>query len=116
MLKNRINKFTIQFNKTVHQYIQYQYNIPGRVLKEYVLTNWHMSSDLFNNSPNQAVISSCLKTVTIIPVPKKLTKSKNDYRLIALTPIMMKSFERLVKDHIISRLLMLDPFQFTYQA
>lgn len=39
----------------------------------------------------------------------------NDYRLVALTPIIMKCFERLVKDHITSVLLpSLNPFQFAY--
>lgn len=39
----------------------------------------------------------------------------NDYRLVTLTPIIMKCFERLVKDHITSVLLpSLDPAQFAY--
>lgn len=36
---------------------------------------------------------------------------------VALTPIMVKSFERLVKEHIISGPSpTLDPFQFTYRS
>lgn len=39
----------------------------------------------------------------------------NDYRLVAPTPIIMKCFESLVKDHITSVLLpSLDPLQFAY--
>ena len=42
--------------------------------------------------------------------------SLNDYRLVALTPIMMKCFERLVKEHITSIFLAIfDPFQFAYR-
>ncbi|KAI5610007.1 gastrula zinc finger protein XlCGF28.1-like [Silurus asotus] len=41
------------------------------------------------------------QTTTIIPVPKKSTVScLNDYRPVALTPIMMKCFKRLVMRHI----------------
>ncbi|KAK3505964.1 hypothetical protein QTP70_007444 [Hemibagrus guttatus] len=39
----------------------------------------------------------CLKTTTIIPVLKKSPVScLNDYRPVALTPIIMKCFERLL--------------------
>ncbi|KAI3353892.1 hypothetical protein L3Q82_005099 [Scortum barcoo] len=73
--------------------------------------------DLFNTSLSQAKVPSCFKTATIIPVPKKThITSLNDYRPVALTPIMMKCFERLVKDHIISKLPpTFDPLQFAYQ-
>ena len=64
----------------------------------------------------KAKIPSCFKTATIIPVPKKpQITSLNDSRPIALTPIMMKCFERLVKEHITARLTAtFDPFQFAY--
>ena len=55
---------------------------------------------------------------TIVPVPKK-TKitSLNDYRPVALTSIIMKCFERLVKTFITSSLPdSLDPLQFAYRA
>ncbi|KAL0147810.1 hypothetical protein M9458_056887 [Cirrhinus mrigala] len=72
-------------------------NIPGRVLRDLVPT--------------------CLKSTSIIPVRKKSPVSRlNDYHPIALTPIMMKCFERLVMHHIKSSLPnTLDPFQFTYR-
>ncbi|KAI4889625.1 hypothetical protein NFI96_007414 [Prochilodus magdalenae] len=58
--------------------------------------------DIFNISLSTAVIPpTCFKTTTIIPVPKKSTVScLNNYRPIALTPIIMKCFERLVMRHI----------------
>ena len=40
----------------------------------------------------------------------------NDYRPVALTSVIMKCFERLVKDHITSTLPdTLDPLQFAYR-
>ena len=51
-------------------------------------------------------------------MPKKPAPSSfNDYRPVALTPIIMKCFERLVMSHIKSTLPpTLDPFQFAYRA
>ncbi|KAI3372701.1 hypothetical protein L3Q82_023163, partial [Scortum barcoo] len=49
----------------------------------------------------EAVVPTCLKTATIIPIPKTSTVTGlNDYRPVALTPIVMKCFERLVMAHI----------------
>ena len=92
-------------------------NIPGRLLKECADQLAGVLTDIFNTSLKQAVVPSCLKTATIIPVPKKPTiSSLNDYRPVALTPIMMKCFERLVKDHITSKLPpTFDPYQFAYR-
>ncbi len=58
------------------------------------------------------------EATTIIPVPKKSSPSCfNDYRPVALTPIPMKCFERLVMQHIKSVLPpSLDPFQFAYRS
>ncbi len=73
-------------------------------------------TDIFNTSLSQAVVPTCLKSTTIIPVPKKSPVScLNDYRPIALTPIMMKCFERLVMHKIKTSLPnTLDPLQFAY--
>ena len=51
---------------------------------------------------------------TIDPVPKKAKiMDLNDYRPVALTSVIMKCFERLVKDHITATLpATLDPLQF----
>ena len=70
--------------------------------------------DIFSASLDQTKVPSCFKTATIIPMPKKpQMTSLNDYQLIGLTPIMMKCFERLIKEHITSRLpATFDPFQF----
>ncbi|KAK3514204.1 hypothetical protein QTP70_009464 [Hemibagrus guttatus] len=54
--------------------------------------------------------------MNIVPVLKKSAVScLNDYRPVALTPIMMKCFERLVMRHIKTQLpTSLDPLQFAY--
>ncbi len=63
-------------------------NIPGRVLKDCAEQLTDVLTDIFNTSLSQAVIPTCLKSTTIIPVPKKSPVScLNDYRPIALTPI-----------------------------
>ncbi|KAK3553052.1 hypothetical protein QTP86_031185, partial [Hemibagrus guttatus] len=73
-------------------------------------------TDIFNISLSSTIVPMCLKTTTIIPMPKKSTVScLNDYRPVALTPIMMKCLERLVMWHIKTQLPpSLDPLQFVY--
>ncbi len=92
-------------------------NIPGRVLKDCAAQLTDVLTDIFNTSLSQAVVPTCLKSTTIIPVPKKSPVScLNDYRPIALTPIMMKCFERLVMQKIKNSLPnTLDPLQFAYR-
>ncbi len=48
-------------------------NIPGRVLKDCAEQLTDVLTDIFNISLSQAVIPTCLKSTTIIPVPKKIT-------------------------------------------
>lgn len=68
--------------------------------------------DIFNNSLEQTVVPSCFKSATIIPVP---ITCFNDYNPAARTPIMMKNFEKLVKDYISLMPPIFDRFQFAYQ-
>ncbi|KAL0153828.1 hypothetical protein M9458_050858 [Cirrhinus mrigala] len=76
-------------------------NIPGRVLRDCAVELTDVFTDIFNISLNQAVVPTCFKATTIIPVPKKSSPSCfNDYRPVALTPTLMKCFERLVMQHI----------------
>ncbi|KAI4877181.1 hypothetical protein NFI96_007309, partial [Prochilodus magdalenae] len=58
------------------------------------------------------------RTATIVPVPKHPTASAlNDFRPVALTPIISKCFERLVLSHLKSCLpATLDPHQFAYRS
>ena len=75
-------------------------------------------TQIFNRSLEQCEVPCCFKRSTIIPVPKK-TKitGLNDYRPVALTSVVMKSFERLVLAYLkdITGPLM-DPLQFAYRA
>ncbi len=92
-------------------------NITGRVLKDCAKKLTDVLTDIFNTSLSQAVIPTCLKSTTIIPVPKKSPVScLNNYHPIALTPIIMKCFERLVMHNIKTSLPnRLDPLQFAYR-
>ncbi|KAK2919151.1 hypothetical protein Q8A73_003522 [Channa argus] len=92
-------------------------NIPGRVLRECAEQLADVFTDIFNISLSSNVVPTCLKATTIVPVPKKSTVScLNDYRPVALTPIVIKFFERLVMRHIKTQLpTSLDPMQFAYR-
>ncbi|XP_047461604.1 uncharacterized protein LOC125020298 [Mugil cephalus] len=64
----------------------------------------------FNLSLAQAVILTCLKSASIIPLPEEVTHNLNDFHPVALTPVIIKCFERLVVQHIKDCLpLTLDP-------
>ncbi|KAK0132299.1 RNA-directed DNA polymerase from mobile element jockey [Merluccius polli] len=75
-------------------------------------------TDIFNTSLETCHVPACFKTSTIIPVPKKpRTTGLNDFRPVALTPLVMKSFERLVLSHLKDITdPFLDPLQFAYRA
>ena len=65
----------------------------------------YVITDIFNQSLSQSVVPTCFKRATIVPVPKKAKVTElNNYRPVALTSVIMKCFERLVKDHITSTL------------
>ncbi len=72
---------------------------------------------IFNESLATSVVPTSFKKSIIIPVPKNNKPScLNDYRPVALTSIVMKVFERLVKSHISSSIpVTLDPLQFAYR-
>ncbi|KAK0154257.1 hypothetical protein N1851_003646 [Merluccius polli] len=65
--------------------------IPGRVLKACAYQLAEVFTDIFNQSLSLSSVPTCLKTSTIIPIPKqqKVT-GLNDWRPIALTPIVSK--------------------------
>uniref|UniRef100_A0A9J8BSP0 Reverse transcriptase domain-containing protein n=1 Tax=Cyprinus carpio carpio TaxID=630221 RepID=A0A9J8BSP0_CYPCA len=75
-------------------------------------------SQTFNRSLELCEVPSCFKRTTIVPVPKKpKITGLNDYRPVALTSVVMKSFEKLVLAYLkdITGPL-LDPLQFAYRA
>ncbi len=94
-----------------------------------VLTSPHLHKDthLLNRSLELCEVPSCFKCSTIIPVPMKpKITGLNDYshyyyyyyyRPVALTYVVMKSFERLVLAYLkASTRPLLDPLQFAYRA
>ena len=74
-------------------------------------------TDIFNQSLNVCRVPVCFKSAVIIPVPKKpKITCLNDYRPVALTSVVMKTFERLVLSYLkASTDHLMDP-QFAYRA
>ncbi len=96
-------------------------NIPGHVLRDCAVELIDVFTDIFNISVSQAVVPTCFKATTNIPVTKKSSPSCfNDYRPVAITPILMKCFERLVMHHIKSVLtpppIPHPPFRLVYRS
>ncbi|KAI4905306.1 hypothetical protein NFI96_022731, partial [Prochilodus magdalenae] len=75
-------------------------------------------TSIFNLSLRQCTVPTCYKTTTVVPLPKKNPPScLNDYRPVALTPIIMKCFERVVLSHIQSSIPnTTDPLQYAYRS
>ncbi|KAI4884740.1 hypothetical protein NFI96_025547 [Prochilodus magdalenae] len=92
--------------------------VPGRVLRACAHELSGVFAHIFNLSLAQAAVPTIFKTATIVPVPKHPTASApNDFRPVALTPIISKCFERLVLSHLKSCLpATLDPHQFAYRS
>ncbi|KAK3553015.1 hypothetical protein QTP86_031159, partial [Hemibagrus guttatus] len=73
-------------------------------------------SQIFNRSLELCEVPACFKRSTIIPKKPKIT-GLNDYRPVALTSVVMKSFERLVLAYLKNITgPLLDPLQFAYRA
>uniref|UniRef100_A0A1A8LS20 Reverse transcriptase domain-containing protein n=3 Tax=Nothobranchius TaxID=28779 RepID=A0A1A8LS20_9TELE len=74
-------------------------------------------SRLFQTCVDVGQIPSLWKTSTIIPIPKSSTsKELSDFRPVALTSLVMKTFEKILKSEILSLTEgRLDPLQFAYQ-
>ncbi len=92
--------------------------ITGRVLRSCADQLAGLFTSIFNESLATSVVPTSFKKSIIIPVPKNNKPScLNDYRPVALTSIVMKVFERLVKSHISSSIpVTLDPLQFVYRS
>ncbi|KAK3572751.1 hypothetical protein QTP86_007041 [Hemibagrus guttatus] len=89
--------------------------IPGCVLKDQLAG---VFTRIFNQSLSQSTVPPCLKSSTIIFLPKKpRISSVNDYQPVTLTPVVMKCFKKLVWGHIMSLLPQsFDPHQFAYRS
>ncbi|KAK1796915.1 hypothetical protein P4O66_000995 [Electrophorus voltai] len=90
--------------------------ICGRVVKACTDQLAPVFTDIFNLSLTLGIVPSSFKRSTIVPVPKKPRPSAlNDYHPVALTSVVMKCFEKLVRDFITSSLpASMDPLQFAY--
>ncbi|KAK3531508.1 hypothetical protein QTP70_023863 [Hemibagrus guttatus] len=75
-------------------------------------------SQIFNRSLELCEVPACFEQSTIIPIPKKpKITGLNDYRPVALTSVVMKSFERLVLAYLRNITgPLLDLLQFAYRA
>ncbi len=73
-------------------------------------------TSILNESLATSVVPTSFKIYIIVPVPKNSEPScLNDYRPVALTSIVMKVFERLLKNHICSSIpVTSDTLQFAY--
>nr|XP_023669577.1 uncharacterized protein LOC111844905 [Paramormyrops kingsleyae] len=77
--------------------------VTGRVLKDCADQLAAVFTNIFNHALSQSTVPPCLKSSVIVPLPKKpRITSLNDYRPVALTPIVMKCSEKLVRSHIIA--------------
>ena len=86
----------------------------GKILKECRIQLSPVLLKLFQESMDSHVIPIQWLTAELVPVPKSnLPSGKNDLRPIALTAIIMKSFERIVLKHLSPEDLV-DKFQFAY--
>lgn len=73
--------------------------ICGRVLKDCADQLVGVFAKLFNQSLSQSTVPSCLKSSTIVPLPKKTNiTTLNDYWPVALTPVVMKCFEKTASE------------------
>ncbi|KAK1784717.1 hypothetical protein P4O66_003396 [Electrophorus voltai] len=89
----------------------------GRVLKACADQLAPVFTDIFNLSLTLGIVPSSFKRSIIVPVPKKPRPSGlNDYCPVALTSVVMKCFEKLVREFITSSLpASMDPLQFAYR-
>ena len=78
--------------------------ISGAVLKNCSETLAYPLSILFNLSYNTGCIPQEWKLANVVPVHKKDDKSKvTNYRPISLTSLVMKVFERILYDELLTR-------------
>ena len=72
---------------------------------------------IFNRSLRLQIVPSLWKQSTIVPIGKRINpKTLSDFRPVALTSLVMKQFEKLVKSELVEKTKsLLDPFQFAYR-
>ncbi|KAK3539750.1 hypothetical protein QTP70_013188 [Hemibagrus guttatus] len=92
-------------------------SVPARGMKDCVDQLAVIFTKIFNQFLALSNVTPCLKSSIIVPLPKKShISSLSDYRPIALTPVLMKCFEK-VRSHITSLLPpSFDSHQFVYRG
>lgn len=69
-------------------------NISGRALRSCSAGLADVLADIYNPPLALAHVPTCFKATSIVPLPNKNTVTcLNDYRPVALTPIVIKCFE-----------------------
>ena len=78
--------------------------IPGKVLNECAASLAYPLSILFQLSYNSGTLPLEWKLANIIPIHKKVSKDDiENYRPISLTCLVMKMFERIIKEDLLLR-------------
>lgn len=92
-------------------------NICGRLLKSCSKALSPVFHGLYNKSLQKQHVPNLWKDAVVIPVPKcSGPKTINDFRPVALTSVLMKIFEKLVRSEILRQTEhALDPLQFAYR-
>ncbi|TWW73456.1 hypothetical protein D4764_15G0008500 [Takifugu flavidus] len=83
-------------------------NIPGKVLKECADQMAGVLTDIFNSSLHQAVVPSCFKTATIIPLTIPVCLSPNHSTEDAIFSALHQSLQHLDWKNAHVRMLFLD--------
>jgi len=76
-----------------------------------------VNTTIFYLSLAEPVVPACFKWSTIVPVPKTASPAcLNDYQTVTLTSLVMKYFDRLIRDYICAILPpSMDQLQFAYR-
>ena len=91
--------------------------ICGRLLKSCAVQLSHVFNYIFNMSLKEQHVPEIWKDAVIVPVPKSsCPKTLSDFRPVALTSILMKTFEKMVRTELLRKTeCVLDPLQFAYR-
>ena len=89
----------------------------GRRLKTCAVQLSHVLNYIFNMSLKAQHVPEIWKDAVIVPVPKSsCPKTLSDFRPVALTSILMKTFEKMVRTELLRKTeCVLDPLQFAYR-
>ena len=78
--------------------------IHGRILKQCAVSLARPLSLMFKTSFNSGIVPGDWKVANVVPVFKKGSKNNiENYRPISLTSLVMKTFERILKDELLIR-------------